>query len=95
MHTASEIIFAAELTDAANARAAAAEARCIELEKEISILRQSARGLAAWLPERPIVFNLDRTPPRIYERGPGIAAKTDNRDNSVAHLDEDLLCEDA
>lgn len=58
------------------------------------------QGFAAWLPDKPIEFGTDRTSPPKHvqmlnaERGPGIAAKP-SQSEPLAHLDEDLLCEDA
>lgn len=57
---------------------------------------ENIKGLAGWLPDETvpgIIFGTDRTPERIRERGPGIDAQ--RPDNSIAWLDEELLCEDA
>jgi hypothetical protein len=64
----------------------------------------SPRGVVAWLPDPKLGFmqcghglagacRLCTPPKMLGESGPGIAAQ--RPDNSIAFLDEDLLCEDA
>lgn len=64
----------------------------VSLESRLAI----ARGLEAWLPDdkvAPIVYGTDRTPERVHERGPGIAAT--KPDNSAYFDERDLLADDA